>query len=122
MAIRLKATANRSERIGILDSTTVVIDAAFADEHWLQERVVQEPVRDVYRGFEILLILRHVDDGRIETTVFINPTATTAPALVQAAKQLGSSVLHAPEAATPITDQMEAAHRIVDKLMDSYTG
>lgn len=27
---------------------------------------MQEPVRDVYRGFEILLVLRHIEDGRIE--------------------------------------------------------
>ncbi|WP_162600774.1 hypothetical protein [Paraburkholderia sp. C35] len=78
---------------------------------------MQEPVRDVYRSFEILLVLRHIEFGSIETTLFINPTASTAPALAQAAKQLGGSVLHSPDAATPITDQIEAAHRVVDELI-----
>ena len=81
---------------------------------------MQEPVRDVYRGFEILLILRHIEDGRIETTLFINPTGSTSPALAQAAKQLGGSVLHALDAATPITDQFEAAHKVVDELIVRY--
>lgn len=81
---------------------------------------MQEPVRDVYRGFEILLILRHIEFGSIETTLFINPTASTPPTLAQAAKQLGGSVLHAPDAATPITDQIEAAHRIVDELITRH--
>lgn len=81
---------------------------------------MQEPVRDVYRGFEILLVLRHIEGGRIETTLFVNPTVSTAPDLTQAAKQLGGSVLHAVEAATPITDQIEAAHRIVDELIDRH--
>lgn len=78
---------------------------------------MQEPVRDVYRGFEILLILRHIEDGRIETTLFINPTVSTPPALAQAAKQSGGSVLHALDAAKPITDQIEAAHKVVDELI-----
>ncbi|WP_147329492.1 hypothetical protein [Paraburkholderia sp. DHOC27] len=78
---------------------------------------MQEPVRDVYRSFEILLVLRHIDDGRIETTLFINPTVATPPALALAAKNLGGSVLHALDAATPITDQIEAAHRVVDSLI-----
>ncbi|WP_144150617.1 hypothetical protein [Paraburkholderia sp. BCC1885] len=78
---------------------------------------MQEPVRDVYRSFEILLVLRHIDDGRIETTLFINPTSSTPPELAQASKQLGASVLHALDAATPITDQIEAAHRFIDHLI-----
>jgi hypothetical protein len=78
---------------------------------------MQEPVRDVYRSFEILLVLRHIDDGRIETTLFINPTVATPPELAQAAKNLGGSVLHALDAATPITDQIETAHRVVDNLI-----
>lgn len=81
---------------------------------------MQEPVRDIYRGFEILLVLRHIEDGRIETTLFFNPTASTAPALAQAAKQLGGSVAHASDTTTPITDQIEAAHRIVDELIECH--
>jgi hypothetical protein len=81
---------------------------------------VQDPVRDIYRSFEILLVLRHIDGGRIETTLFINPTVSTPSALVQAAKNLGGSVLHALDAATPITDQIEAAHKVVDALISQH--
>jgi hypothetical protein len=49
--------------------------------------------------------------------LFINPTVSTPPALAQAAKQSGGSVLHALDAAKPITDQIEAAHKVVDELI-----
>jgi len=79
---------------------------------------MQEPVRDVYRGFEILLMLRHIEEGSIETTLFINPTRSVPRELAQAARQLKHSKVHPLDAAAPITDQIEAAHRIVDDLIE----
>jgi hypothetical protein len=72
------------------------------------------------RSFEILLVLRHVDGGRIETTLFINSTVLTPPELAQAARGLGGSVLQALDAATPITDQIEAAHRVIDDMIEKH--
>lgn len=78
---------------------------------------MQEPVRDIYRSFSISIILRHLDDMRIETTVFIDPTSSTPPNLASKASCWGGSVLHTIDAATPITDQIKAAHAIVDKII-----
>ncbi|CAM2159124.1 conserved protein of unknown function (plasmid) [Pararobbsia alpina] len=81
---------------------------------------MQEPVRDMYRGFEILLILRHIEDGRIETTLFFTPPPSAPPGLAQAAKDAGGSTLHPLDSVTPITDQIEVAHRIVDDMMERH--
>lgn len=76
-----------------------------------------EPVREMYRGFEILLLLRHVESGEIETTFFVNATTALAQQYARPARELTGTKLHPLEASAPITDQLVAARAAVDRLL-----
>jgi hypothetical protein len=78
---------------------------------------MQEPVRELYRGFEILLLLRHVESGQIETTFFINPARAIAPQAAMLARELTMTTLHPSDSDTPITDQLDVARLAIDKLL-----
>jgi hypothetical protein len=76
---------------------------------------MQEPVREFYRGFDIHLILRHrEEDGRIETIVFIDPSAHAGMEAPEGASPSGFRTIHEPGDDAPIASQMERARRVID--------
>jgi hypothetical protein len=76
---------------------------------------MQEPVREVYRGFEIMLLLRHREtDGLVETVVFITPTSVLVDRESQAYADFGFSKIHDPSDEAPISSQMDEARRLID--------
>jgi len=80
---------------------------------------MQEPIQEIYRGFDIQILWRvHDSDGRVETTAFIKPVVAGSARESDADEALRLSTVHAPGEEMPVAGQMRAAKAAVDAEID----